>query len=385
MSKCKNVTIVNVKNSGGQFMNWKTCILIVVIGLLATAVVSAQPTFETYDQDMLGTAYVDAYTSSETSFNIWPTDAASYPLLSDWLLAPTDPYQYYYWWPKTASTKTINGDCLQGRDFERPPQLTMTVTGLDNTKTYDVYVVYWGQPYAWCTWASLSGGPWRECTYQNADNVFLVNTVTGATGGGEAFVGQVTGQTELSVLFEVTDNHPLNPNHDARAWVDGISYTEAAPRALVTLTINAPIVQDTNGWGYTMPAPEEFPITPSVGTHTFLQGQTATLVTPPIGYFVNCPDYFEFVGWQDETPGDPNIQYHVTSTGAVNYLYNPWITLTASKTLTPIFKVMEVQGVCGDDCHPIPKADFNQDCIVDLMDFAVLSRWWLDCTHPSCD
>ncbi len=40
---------------------------------------------------------------------------------------------------------------------------------------------------------------------------------------------------------------------------------------------------------------------------------------------------------------------------------------------------------CGDKDHPYPVMDFNQDCRVDLADFALFAAHWLECTAPECD
>jgi len=39
---------------------------------------------------------------------------------------------------------------------------------------------------------------------------------------------------------------------------------------------------------------------------------------------------------------------------------------------------------CGDPWHPYPVGDFNHDCQVDFLDFAIFSAHWLECTDPNC-
>jgi hypothetical protein len=41
-------------------------------------------------------------------------------------------------------------------------------------------------------------------------------------------------------------------------------------------------------------------------------------------------------------------------------------------------------GYCGDNLHPIPIGDLNQDCIVDFFDLAILASHWLECTRVTC-
>ena len=40
---------------------------------------------------------------------------------------------------------------------------------------------------------------------------------------------------------------------------------------------------------------------------------------------------------------------------------------------------------CGDTEHPYPTGDLNQDCEVDLDDFAILAVHWMECTTPASD
>jgi predicted outer membrane repeat protein len=41
--------------------------------------------------------------------------------------------------------------------------------------------------------------------------------------------------------------------------------------------------------------------------------------------------------------------------------------------------------VCGDIDHPYPVMDFNKDCIVNFLDFAMFAEHWMVCTKPECD
>lgn len=43
------------------------------------------------------------------------------------------------------------------------------------------------------------------------------------------------------------------------------------------------------------------------------------------------------------------------------------------------------ESYCGDAEHPYPLMDFNQDCYVDLADFALFAAHWLECTAPKCN
>jgi hypothetical protein len=43
-----------------------------------------------------------------------------------------------------------------------------------------------------------------------------------------------------------------------------------------------------------------------------------------------------------------------------------------------------IPAVCGDAQHPIPLADLDRNCVVDLYDLALFADEWLTCTAPVC-
>lgn len=51
---------------------------------------------------------------------------------------------------------------------------------------------------------------------------------------------------------------------------------------------------------------------------------------------------------------------------------------------TPEIDAIADVSACGDYKHPYPLGDVNQDCSVDLLDFAIMSKHWLECTWK-CD
>lgn len=52
--------------------------------------------------------------------------------------------------------------------------------------------------------------------------------------------------------------------------------------------------------------------------------------------------------------------------------------------ITATLGVDNVQpAVCGDLLHPYPVGDLNEDCDVNLLDLALMSLHWLECTHPN--
>ena len=46
----------------------------------------------------------------------------------------------------------------------------------------------------------------------------------------------------------------------------------------------------------------------------------------------------------------------------------------------PYLELVYAGPECGDAEHPYPPGDFNQDCWVDVADFAILTATWLECT-----
>jgi len=200
--------------------------------------VSAYPGIEDYDQDMLGTTYVDAY-ANDQGHNIWATDAASFPNLTDWLVPNEGAEQSTKWWEKTTSAKAINGTAFQGKDSQTLPELTMTITGLSAAETYDVYAVYWAKnpdkvSSWWYTFAAMEGDPLILCSYATADNVFLDDGGTGVQGC-EKKLGTISGVTEFSVVLQ----QPIDEaGVDQRAWFDGVSYTVVPePSAIALLAV----------------------------------------------------------------------------------------------------------------------------------------------------
>jgi len=111
--------------------------------------------------------------------------------------------------------------------------------------------------------------------------------------------------------------------------------------------------------------PEVDTVTPPVGDHEYAQGVAANISAQR---FVYCPDVYVFDHWE----GDVNDPYSANTT----------IIMDANETVTAVF----VDGrQCGDECHPYPAFDFDEDCEVSFGDFALFAIHWLECTKPECD
>jgi len=58
------------------------------------------------------------------------------------------------------------------------------------------------------------------------------------------------------------------------------------------------------------------------------------------------------------------------------------VWMEQDKTVTAVY--MDAR-VCGDECHPIIPADLEPDCVINLKDFAIIARHWLESTRPDDD
>jgi len=79
--------------------------------------------------------------------------------------------------------------------------------------------------------------------------------------------------------------------------------------------------------------------------------------------YVNCPDVYDFNQWENG--------------GVINVL-NP----ASNDTLVLMYDDEDINAAfvnaaeCGDECHPINKCDFDNDCDVDFGDFAGFASAW---------
>ena len=100
----------------------------------------------------------------------------------------------------------------------------------------------------------------------------------------------------------------------------------------------------------------------------YWQDQPITIVAGPST--ANCPYVYRFDHWV----GDVSDAYSPSTT----------VLMNGDKTITVVF-VKDDHRVCGDECHPIQREDVNEDCYVNMADFALYAEAWLNCTHPDCD
>jgi hypothetical protein len=62
----------------------------------------------------------------------------------------------------------------------------------------------------------------------------------------------------------------------------------------------------------------------------------------------------------------------------------PLFDANGNQTIYSIRHTIYWPGSCGDNLHPIPIGDLNQDCIVNFFDLAIFATHWLECTRDVC-
>jgi len=336
-------------------------LLILVLVLTNTSFVFAYMTPADYP-NMIYDIYVDA-----TVDNLWPTDDVNYTSVSDWSYGAdvSTSGSTTKWYRKEGATTAINGTAFQG--YGDVPQLTMTVTGLDASKTYNVYAVCWcrNDGSYWYTLAGLDGGPLWVCdNITEYDNIFCP-TGTSVVSGCQLFLGQISGVTSTLVnVAAPTTTSSLN-----RAWFDGVALKETTPGPYVNLNISANITNTSSAAKKSLDG-SVLDISPelSVGQNQIVQGTRLQVVAPQVG--LNCPDIYDF----NSISGDGTI-----SGTSVK------LKMNAAKSITLNYDVRVYTPVCGDLCNRKFKGDTNMDCTVNLEDLMNIVGNWLVCTKPECD
>ena len=89
-------------------------------------------------------------------------------------------------------------------------------------------------------------------------------------------------------------------------------------------------------------------------------------------------------GTTEESTNDEGYQFDYWE-GDIGNSDNPMTTIVMNENETVTAHFISTRA-CGDDCHPYPPKDYNQNCYVDLPDLAIFMADWLDCTKPyGCD
>jgi hypothetical protein len=116
-------------------------------------------------------------------------------------------------------------------------------------------------------------------------------------------------------------------------------------------------------------------------------GGTETIVSIDAG----LPDYpdtnFVVIKWMDGDSPDIDWEYHHPEMG---YVLNLWDDTgnTSGRGWYLADKSVLWPSKCGDPGTVYLPQDLNQDCYVNLEDFAIFANYWLQCTDPNntdCD
>ena len=77
----------------------------------------------------------------------------------------------------------------------------------------------------------------------------------------------------------------------------------------------------------------------------------------------------------------------VTDSGCAYYpkIYGDVVVWMDARNGSADIYMTPMLACCGDPEHPYPVGDLNGDCRVDLLDLAILSSHWLECTQPVSD
>jgi len=115
-------------------------------------------------------------------------------------------------------------------------------------------------------------------------------------------------------------------------------------------------------------------------------GMAMTTLNDPLGYFAGTSADFESWLLNEVTPRLPeDAAYLLFVQGEAHPDWtNPEMGMTTDGIVgeTIIGYAVQQQTQCGDRNHPYPVGDLNQDCRVNLLDLAILTLHWLECTAP---
>lgn len=137
-------------------------------------------------------------------------------------------------WNTQSSNTAIGGDSLQGT--EGAGLLTSTFAGIDDTKSYDVYVVYYSRVaanYDWYNYAALAGDSMVLCDETTADQTLITVPITTS----DTLAGHVKKIGTISEVssFTVNIGAPEVGSLDRRAWYDGVAIVEVPEPATLLI------------------------------------------------------------------------------------------------------------------------------------------------------
>jgi N-acetylneuraminic acid mutarotase len=135
------------------------------------------------------------------------------------------------------------------------------------------------------------------------------------------------------------------------------------------VTLLEPPVVDANGVQHVL----------ATHTFTFADGSSFTTSDQEIAEPTATPGLYILTGIMDLASGT-GMYEGVTGRLAVNGTID-----FAAQPPAAQFDIFGAVAFCGDVNHPYPVGDVNQDCHVNVLDFALMASHWLDCTYPNSD
>jgi hypothetical protein len=115
-------------------------------------------------------------------------------------------------------------------------------------------------------------------------------------------------------------------------------------------------------------------------------GMKMTTLNDPLGYFPGTSEEFESWLLNEVKPLLPqDAAYLLFAQGEAHPDWtNPLMGMTTDGIVgeTILGYAVQPPPQCGDQNHPYPSGDLNQDCSVNLLDLAIFALNWLECTAP---
>lgn len=232
----------------------KTAILFGLAALLnASAAVNANAQALTY---------VDARDEQSVTPNLSSGDPANWPNLSDVLNDSATVSDDDKWgWRDLGSNGSVYEAGGAGRPappngpggVETARPLKQTLTGLNQSISYDVYVAYWSNNNDWAVGAGFTLQD--QTTFNRQGTTFIDNGVAGAQAAGAAwtvaptvvvegdrrmYLGKVgTKQPDGSGQIEVFITDPPDTAATTRrSWLDGLAYVPSGTDVFITASVN---------------------------------------------------------------------------------------------------------------------------------------------------
>jgi len=201
----------------------------------------------------------------------------------------------------------------------------------------------------------ITAGNWHHvaAVYDGANIIVYADGVAGSPVTRTAAIPVNTNNVVVGRRADGAFDHFTGTIDDVRIYSRALSAAEIIALAerrepnFVELTVNTePAIVNT--------------VTPLKGVHIVEQN---TQISLSAERFISCPDVMAIDHWE----GD------VSDAGSGSTT----ILMDMDKTVTAVYID---DSTCGDECHPLPLADMDGNCEVNLVDFAVVAQYWQQST-----